>query len=128
MGMEEPFFAPVIEPFECFYCGCPNQADEHLIGCVINCSKCGRSIVTPQPGQRPLERSLNPQRGQSLAAGLGFSLGGSVFLGVPAAVVAWYAQSRIVGIDSPDAIAATAGAVAVGAVVGATLGWRLSAS
>jgi hypothetical protein len=120
--------ASVIERFDCFYCGTPNQAEEHLIGCVINCAACGRSIVVPQSGLRPPPRALLIRRGQTVAAASGFALGGGLFLGAPSLLIGWYAQNQFVGITLVHAIGAGIGAFALGSVIGATIGWRLSAN
>jgi hypothetical protein len=55
-------------PFDCPYCGAPNEVPATLAGCVTSCTACHRDLVAPLPGQ---ERRGEIRRTRSLAAKLG---------------------------------------------------------
>ena len=114
--------------FFCAHCNSENQVDSTLAGCVMNCARCGRSVIVPiaplaaLPGVPPFGKKA---AGQFLACA-GFALGASLLLGFVSFVLAAFIERQTIGMSMDDVVLVGLIGAAAGAFFGGVIGWRVS--
>src|SRR5262245_41189381 len=112
--------------FPCRHCQAENQVEDALIGCVVSCAGCGRSIIAPLPnaGVVPMLRPHEAHLPRRAFVTVGFAFGLAALLGVVASGVALFFERTTVGMENYHVLLAGIVAAVIGATLGGIVGWR----